>query len=102
MNVETAPGRLPRRVDDVDIEVVDSVGAVLHRPDAGSAYELNETALALWELCDGRTTPEEMVSSVCALFDIHPAAARRDIDRTLHELTDAALVTWRPARTETR
>jgi hypothetical protein len=55
---------------------------------------LNETALALWELCDGATAPEEMVDAVRVACGLDREVAAADIERTLTELTAAGLVSW--------
>ncbi len=64
----------------------------------GRAHEhmLNATAFALWELCDGITTPEEMVDAICTLFGLPHGAAERDVELGLADLTRAGLVDWRP------
>jgi hypothetical protein len=55
---------------------------------------LNETAAALWVLCDGLTTPDEMVDAVCELCRIDEVSAWGDIDRTLTEFDRAGLIEW--------
>ncbi len=42
-------------------------------------HMLNETALALWELCDGETTVEEMVTAASRLFDADRDQLQRDV-----------------------
>jgi pyrroloquinoline quinone biosynthesis protein D len=58
---------------------------------------LNETAAALWELCDGETTLEEMVEAVCLVCNVDRESAAVDIERTLAELSRAGLLEWRAA-----
>lgn len=67
---------------------------VLRRRDQGSEHLVNETALALWQLCDGATSTEEMIEGVCALFDAPRAAIADDIDRALDQLWRAGLLCW--------
>lgn len=55
---------------------------------------LNETASALWELCDGETTIDEMVHAVCVVCDVDRERALDDIARTLSELSTAGLIEW--------
>ena len=45
---------------------------VLTDERAARAYALNDTALALWELCDGGTTVAEMVGAASMLFAEDP------------------------------
>lgn len=92
----TTTDRLPLQIPDVTVEHRDD-GHVLRRPGRNTAHLLNETALALWQLCDGGTTPEEMAEAVAELFGLDRATARREVRRTLDELTEVGLVTWRGA-----
>lgn len=57
---------------------------------------VNKSAAALWELCDGGTTLEEMVLAICELSSIPPERARADVERTLVELEGAGLVSFQP------
>ena len=57
---------------------------------------LNETAAALWELCDGSTTVEEMADAVAVVSDVDRAQLVEGIERVLHDLSDAGLIEWRP------
>lgn len=67
---------------------------VLRRNDDDSEHLVNETALALWQLCDGATTTEEMIEGVCALFDAPREAIADDVASALDQLRQAGLVTW--------
>lgn len=55
---------------------------------------LNGTARALWELCDGATSVEEMTGAVTAVFDTDPDTARAEVSLGLRDLHEAGLVTW--------
>jgi hypothetical protein len=93
MAANTAMRAVPRQRPDFVL----SLGAGGHRltdPATGAVHVLNETALALWELCDGRTTPAEMVAAVEALFSCGRDVAERDVNRTLVEFDRAGLITW--------
>ncbi len=62
--------------------------------DAGRhvMLSLNESAAALWELCDGSTTIEEMVLAICEVSSVSPDKARDDVERTLAEFHRAGLL----------
>jgi hypothetical protein len=60
----------------------------------GQRYALNETALALWELCDGLTTSDEMVSAICLLFDAEQSLIAADVRRALWEFESRHLLDW--------
>lgn len=68
-----------------------------YHPGTGGAHLLNETALAIWDLCDGETRPQEMVEAICQLCGMHPDVVREDVARILSEFEDAGLVVWIPA-----
>ncbi len=57
-----------------------------------AAFRLNDTALALWELCDGRTTVAEMVGAASVLFAEKPADLARDVLAALAELQRDGLI----------
>lgn len=81
----------PRPAPGVALEC-DDRHARLVGPDGCHLYALNDTALALWELCDGETTITEMVEAASAIFDVSGDAARRDIDAVIQQLIDAGLL----------
>jgi PqqD family protein of HPr-rel-A system len=66
----------------------------LYDPDNGKVHLLNDTALAIWDLCDGTTTPEEMIEAICELFRMHRDVVAEDVRRTLEEFDRAGLVGW--------
>ena len=64
---------------------------------ADSGVALDPTALALWELCDGETSVDEMTLAVCALFDAEPETVRPDITAVLDKLDAAGMLEWVPS-----
>lgn len=88
---------LPRRTEGV--RRVADAGRLLLLDDAdGEVCVLNETAAAIWELCDGRTSLEEMVEAVCTVCAVDEEQATRDIHRALEELTRIGVVEWEATR----
>jgi hypothetical protein len=75
----------------------DGVSAALVDPAGGRRYVLNNTAAALWELCDGRTSPEEMVEALSLLFEAEVTTLIVDVDRVLDEFAGYGLIEWEPA-----
>ena len=55
---------------------------------------LNETALALWELCDGETTLGEMVAAITDFFEAEPAVINHDVEVALAQMVEAGVVRW--------
>ena len=66
------------------------VGIVLQRES--TTVKLNETAFALWELCDGETSVAEMVLAVCQLFDIEVGRASQDVTQSIEQMREAGLI----------
>lgn len=82
-----------RHPDAVHVDSSEA-GHVLRRRDDGNDHLVNETALALWQLCDGATTIAEMIDGVCALFDAPREAIAGDIEAALDQLWRAGLLRW--------
>lgn len=85
--------RMPARATEVEVQHTDA-GHVLSRPGQRVAHVLNDTAFALWELCDGQTEVEEIVVAVAELFGLDVTTARREITGTLDELAEVGLIGW--------
>jgi hypothetical protein len=85
--------RLPTR--RVDVRFCEKGhDAVLVAPGQTAAYALNPTARAIWELCDGTTTIEELTDAICQVFDVTRPTATADVTTVLDDLTAADLVHW--------
>ena len=84
----------PIRHADATLSVERRDRHVLRRRDGEVVHILNETARAIWELCDGHTEPREMVESIVALFDAPRDTVVRDVERALAELHAAGLLRW--------
>jgi hypothetical protein len=65
---------------------------VLVDPRHQAAHILNPTAEALWALCDGDTTVEEMVDAIVGLFDADEGRVRRDVLEAVDEMADKNLL----------
>lgn len=85
--------RLPRR--RTDVLLLDTASrSLLVADDQQVTHVLNPTARAIWELCDGATTVEELVAAICSVFDVGHDAARADVTAALEQLAAAGLVSW--------
>lgn len=58
----------------------------------GEQVLLNETAEAVWELCDGRTSPAEMLHAMRQLFNVSEDQLSRDLHEALTRLAGARLI----------
>lgn len=92
MNTSLRDDRPVRRPDvwlrktDREIAVYDPLGNRIHL--------LNDTALAIWELCDGETTPAEMIAAICELCGMHRDIVTEDVERVLSDFDELGLVLW--------
>lgn len=82
---------LPERKHDVQLREHGD-RSVLVKPSGGT-YALNPTARAIWELCDGTTTIDELAEAISQVFAIDEATATRDVAVTVEQLQAADLVT---------
>lgn len=77
------------------VRVVRSGDRFVLRLDDGRSVALNESALALWELCDGETDAEEMIDAVTEVSaGVDRQRASRDVHTTLERLAGADAITW--------
>jgi hypothetical protein len=83
----------PIRKPNVWLRKTDSEIA-MYDPGGSQVHLLNDTALAIWELCDGHTTPSEMISAICELCDMHRDIVTEDVERILSDFDSAGLVSW--------
>lgn len=60
---------------------------------ASRALGLNETALAIWDLCDGGTSVDEMVVAVVELTGIEPDRVRDDVVHVLDQFERLDFIT---------
>lgn len=67
---------------------------IVYDPEKESINVLNSSALAIWELCDGQTLPEEMIEAICDLSKLHPDVITEDVQRILAEFDEKGLLTW--------
>lgn len=64
----------------------------MYEPDTDSLHVLNASAKAIWELCDGDTSPSEMAIAISELTGVELAAAKRDVESTISQLWSLGLV----------
>ena len=92
MNLSVRQGR-PMRRKDVWLRQSKKENAV-YNPATSEVYLLNDTALAIWHLCDGETRPEEMMNAICDLTGLPPEVVAEDLERILLEFDTAELIEW--------
>ena len=92
MNVALRQGK-PLRRPGVWFRQAGDENAV-YDPLTESLHLLNDTALAIWELCDGETKPAEMVKAICDLFETFPEDVTQDVHQILLEFENAGIIFW--------
>jgi PqqD family protein of HPr-rel-A system len=92
MTNELRQGR-PARREGVWFRTSGDENAVFD-PATGGLHLLNETARAIWELCDGQTTLEEMVVAICEVSGLHADVVTEDVRRTLVEFERLGILRW--------
>ena len=85
---------LPQRRQGVWLRQTRGENAVFD-PDTATLHLLNDTALAIWQLCDGSTLPGEMVTAICQVSGMHRDVVEDDVRRILAEFDRAGLLNWR-------
>jgi VCBS repeat-containing protein len=75
----------PRRRTDLELRP-DGTTSVLVARDGTWLVALNDTATALWELCDGQTSVDEMVLAITTLFDAAAERVRLDVQEAIDDL----------------
>lgn len=66
--------------------IQDRKGAALIGPGDSASTAINETALALWELCDGETSIDEMIDAVATLFGSPRDVIAQDVVQAITDL----------------
>ncbi|MFB3738223.1 MAG: PqqD family protein [Candidatus Velamenicoccus archaeovorus] len=93
MSAALEPAR-PLRKPNVWLRQSDTENLV-YDPDGESVHMLNPTAMAIWVLCDGETTPEEMIDAICELSGLPREVVMEDVRRVLAQFTEADILRWR-------
>ena len=85
---EIAPA--PRR-DDVIVETMDGE-TLLSDPRSDSAFHLNETARAVWDACDGRTTMRRIAAQLAERYEVSVEDALDDVEQLVVLFAESGLL----------
>jgi hypothetical protein len=66
--------------------------AVLMSEDGSQIHMLNNVASFIWELADGETTVDDIVTNICERFDVEEDEAQTDTVEFVQELADKDLI----------
>jgi PqqD family protein of HPr-rel-A system len=89
--LEQWSGSLPERKGEAWVQREGDRTAVFN-PDTGLLHLLNPSALAIWELCDGETTPEEMAGAISEITGLEEEVTVGDVQSALRSLEEAGLI----------
>jgi len=67
-------------------------GWAVYEPESDSLHVLNHSARAIWELCDGQTSPSEMALAISELTGLDRDEASRDVEVALERLYELGLI----------
>jgi hypothetical protein len=85
-----APFVLPRRRRDIEQQQLKDE-AILFDPETGNSYMLNETALAVWRLCDGCSTSYEAAREQSDACDVDFATVLDHVEQVVALFADNGL-----------
>ena len=60
--------------------------------DLDSIFTLNETAIAVWESLDGKTSIDDIADKLCREYDVDRARAAEDAGEIVRALVEAGLL----------
>ncbi len=81
----------PRHRSGIRVEEIESE-LVLFDPELGKIAYLNQTAGAIWQLCDGSRTTTEICQLVAAAMQVNGETVAEDTRQTIAEFERAGLV----------
>lgn len=71
-----------------------SEGWTVYESESDSLHVLNDSARAIWELCDGETSPSEMAAAISELTGLQHDQALKDVQKTLWLLDRLGLTNY--------
>ncbi len=67
---------------------------LVYAPEGARAHALNVSARAIWLLCDGTRSTEEIVATLAGDLECRPEAIAADVSAALQRLDALGLVEW--------
>lgn len=96
--LERAGARLKRRDDAICHPVANEL--VVWDARRETAVSLNLSAAAVWDLCDGTLSREEITAELAQLVGCDPEILRADVEKTVQELISLDLIEELPGGEE--
>lgn len=70
--------------------IIDTKSAQIH--------SLNETAAAIWRMCDDKLSVDDMAQRILEKFDVSFETAKSDVEKTLRSFLEKGLINRPPAK----
>lgn len=80
-----------KKTADLVEQIVDGELVVLDQA-SGQIHQFNATASEIWTCLDGKTTTDDVVKHIAEHYDIELDVARKDVELTLHQLSEQNLI----------
>jgi len=61
-------------------------------PRDTTLFNLNDVGSVIWQAADGQTPLEDIISRLCAEFDVAPEVARQDAESFIQEMVDHGIM----------
>jgi len=87
----------PKRRADVSVRVVEHETVVFDRK-GGLIHQFNATAGYIWDRCDGKSTVQDITSSLSETFGVGPETAGKDGAAIVSQLQQLNLLEANPRR----
>jgi hypothetical protein len=65
---------------------------LLYTPEMARAFSFNQTAQAVWDLCDGQRTLAEISQHLATRYDATPDKLLADVQETVRQLQELGLL----------
>lgn len=88
---ESWSGTRPKRKGEAWVQREGDRTAVFNS-ETGLLHLLNPSALAIWELCDGETTADEMAEAIAEITGLEEEVTVGDVEKALTSLEEAGLI----------
>ena len=64
----------------------------LYNPSTGTLVQLNPTAYAIWQACDGETSADEIADALVALTGRSASDLQQEVESAIEALADQGLL----------
>ncbi len=83
---------VPCRCHGIVHQILDGE-AVLYDRQSGRTHRMNQTALWIWQACDGRSTTRQLAERLTLAYDVPVDRALDDIEQSIAAFAQTDLVT---------